>query len=100
MEPIRITPYTLILVGAVLGFLLGLIPLILGIVKKKTKLGVAALIASIVGGAISGIYLIVPVLAVFTYLIFKKDNPNDNPVDVRVVNENPIDVKIDQSENR
>ncbi len=95
MEQIRISPYMLILFGAALGLLLGLIPLILGIVKKRAKLGGIALICSIIGGAISGIYLIIPVIGVFIYLILKSGNPSD----VHDANENTIDVKIDNSEN-
>lgn len=99
MEPIRITPYTIILFAAVLGFLLGLIPLFLGIRRNKTKLGVIGLICSAIGGAISGIFLIIPVIAIFIYLILK--NPaSTQTVEGNIVNENPIDVKIDNSETR
>ena len=60
-----------LIIGVVLGFLLGLIPLILGIRKKKTRLGVYGLIASIIGGAISSILSLV-IVGVFIYLILKK----------------------------
>lgn len=97
MEQIRLTYWEAILigtlVGVVVGFLLGLIPLILGIRKGKKRLGIYGLLSSIVGGAISTILSLV-IVGVFIYLILKK------PLEVRVVNENPIDVKIDDSENR
>ncbi len=99
MEQIRISPYTLILLGTAAGFLFGLIPLILGIRKKQAKLGVIALICSIIGGAVSGIFLIIPVIAVFIYLILKKP-PTAQPAEIGVVNENPNDARIDNSENR
>jgi hypothetical protein len=99
MEQIRISPYTLILLGAAAGFLFGLIPLILGIRKKRAKLGVIGLIGSTIGGAVSGIFLIIPVIAVFIYLILKK-LPTTQPTEIDVANENPNDVRIDNSENR
>ncbi|HXG86631.1 MAG TPA: hypothetical protein VNI84_21615 [Pyrinomonadaceae bacterium] len=95
MEPIRISPYTLILFGTIAGLLFGLIPLILGIRKKRSTLGVIGLICSIIGGAISGIFLIIPVIAVFIYLILKK-SPTTESAEVGTVNENPIDVEIDK----
>ncbi len=76
MEPIRISPYTLIWAGAGIGFLLGLIPLILGIRKGKTRFGVLAAISSAIGGAIAGIFLIIPIIAVFLWLILKKPVAN------------------------
>ena len=66
------------ILGAILGFLLGLIPLILGIVKKKTKLGFLGFIGAIVGNAILGILLSIPIIAFCSYLILKKQ-PFDSP---------------------
>ncbi len=84
------------LFGAVLGALLGLIPLILGIIRKRTKIGVLGFLAAIIGNALLGILVSIPIIGLCVYLILKKSNP----IEVRVVNENPIDVKIDSSENR
>ncbi|MEZ5429140.1 MAG: hypothetical protein R2747_23035 [Pyrinomonadaceae bacterium] len=69
----KIHPYTLIYIWTGIGFVLGLIPLILGLVKKKASYGILGLVCSTVGGAILGIFLIVPVLIVFLFLILRKD---------------------------
>jgi hypothetical protein len=61
--------YSLIPVG--IGFLLGLVPLVAGIIKRKLRLGFFGLIASTVGGAILGVILSIPAMAVFTWLIVR-----------------------------
>ena len=63
------------LLGAILGALLGLIPLILGIVKKRATVGILGFVAAIVGNALFGILLSIPVIAACIYLILKKDTP-------------------------
>lgn len=63
--------YAMLITGAV-GFVIGLIPLILGIVKKKTKLGMLGLLASTIGGALLGLLLAVPAAVIFIWLILKK----------------------------
>ena len=60
------------LITAGVGFLIGLIPLVFGIVRKKLKLGVLGLLASTVGGALLGLLLALPFAAIFTWLIIKK----------------------------
>lgn len=74
------------LFGSILGALLGLIPLILGIVKKRTKIGILGFVAAIVGNALFGILLSIPIIVACIYLILKKDTP--------------ANVKTDDSENR
>lgn len=97
---IQLSPFQAgILLGAGLGFILGLIPLILGIIKKRIKIGVFGFIGAIVGNAVLGLLLSIPIVGVCIYLILKK-SPIAPPVDVRAADENPIDVKIDASENR
>jgi hypothetical protein len=80
MEPIRISTqqaylYTMLFTAAV-GFAVGLVPLILGIVKKKLKLGVLGLVASTIGGGLLGLLLAVPAAIVFIWLILKKPASN------------------------
>jgi O-antigen ligase len=58
--------------GAVVGFLLGLVPLIVGIVKKKVKTGVIGLIVSTLGGALLGVFISIPAMAIFTWLILRE----------------------------
>ena len=61
-----------LLFGAILGLFLGLIPLIVGIVKGKSKIGIFGLIGSILSNAIFGLILSVPVIVLCIYLILKK----------------------------
>jgi hypothetical protein len=61
--------YSLIPVG--IGFLLGLVPLVAGVMKRKLRLGFFGLIASTVGGAILGVILSIPAMAIFTWLIVR-----------------------------
>ncbi len=70
---IEITPIQAGLIfGAALGFVLGLIPLIIGIVKKQPKLGVLGLIGAIIGNTILGLLLSIPIIGICIYLILKK----------------------------
>ena len=94
---IRLNLYDIAMMGAALGLLLGLIPLILGFIKKERSYAVFGFLGSIIGGSILGVFLSVPIVAIFTWLILRK--PKNDPVEV-VVNENPIDVKVENSENR
>lgn len=100
-EPLRITYKEAILYAALLqaiiGLLLGLIPLIVGIFRKKAKLGVLGLVASTVGGAILGLFLSVPAVGLFLWLILKKPEKIE-PQQV-VVNENSIDVNVKNPDN-
>lgn len=62
----------MLIFGVVSGVVFGLIPLVSGLIKKKFKLGALGFASAIIGGAILGIYLSIPVSAVFSWLIFKK----------------------------
>ncbi|MDQ3041207.1 MAG: hypothetical protein M3R11_02380 [Acidobacteriota bacterium] len=95
---IRLNLYEIAMMGAALGLLLGLIPLILGFIKKERSYAVFGFLGSIIGGSILGVFLSLPIVAIFAWLILRK--PKNEPVDVRVVNETPIDVKVENSENR
>ncbi|QQS32245.1 MAG: hypothetical protein IPM50_11265 [Acidobacteriota bacterium] len=63
--------YYLPLIGGAVGLVLGLVPLVAGVIKKKIRLGFFGLLASTVGGAILGIFLSIPAMAVFTWLILR-----------------------------
>jgi hypothetical protein len=80
MEQIQLSPKEFIiygaLAGAALGFILGLLPLILGIVKGKARLGLIALLCSVVGGAIFILLSVIPVV-IFTWMILKKPAAHD-----------------------
>lgn len=70
---IKLTYYDLILINTAIGFVLGLIPLVLGFFKKKIKLGLFGIIGSVIGGTILGIFLAIPITIIFSWLIVKKE---------------------------
>ena len=82
------------LIGLVVGFLLGLIPLILGIKKGKRNYGYMGIAASALLGLISPILSVVAV-AVFVWLIIKKSKSTE----IAAADEKPVDVSTDGSEN-
>ena len=61
-----------VLFGAAIGLILGLLPLIMGIIKGKAKLGIVGFLASIAGGSIFALLLALPISLVFTWLVFRK----------------------------
>ena len=75
MDPSKMTTQEIMMYATVVnvgvGFVVGLIPLIIGFVKKNIKFGAIGFVGSIVGGALLGIVLSVPVAAVFTWLIIR-----------------------------
>jgi hypothetical protein len=95
---IRVTFWNLVFVGVGIGVVLGLIPLILGLVKNRRDLGIYGFIASIIGGALSSILSLIVVI-VFTWLILKKSVAKKPTEDISV-KENAIEVEIDNTENR
>jgi len=102
MEQIKLTSNEAIVYIAFLniglGILFGAIPLVLGFIKKERSYGVFGFLGAIIGGAILGIFLSIPVAAIFTWLIVRKQK--NQPTEVVVVNQNPIDVKVENAENR
>jgi hypothetical protein len=95
MEPIRINTQEaymyLALIGAGIGLLLGLMPLFLGIKKGKTRLGVIALICSIIAGVALTGFISLLVIAIFIWLIYK--SPGDT---TRATSEIPPDIDVEQ----
>ncbi len=75
MDEIRLTQseayFYLALIHAGIGFILGLIPLLVGIYKKKVKLGVLGLLVAVIGGALLGFLGSIPAMAIFTWLILR-----------------------------
>ena len=80
-----------IIFGAVLGAIVGLIPLILGIVKKNLKIGALGFIGSIIGSAILGLLLAIPIAAIFVYLIIKGKNES---TDADFADDSSVDLKV------
>ncbi|CAN5180129.1 hypothetical protein BH20ACI1_BH20ACI1_03870 [soil metagenome] len=82
------------LIGLVFGFLLGLIPLILGIKKGKRSYGYYGIAASALLGLVSPILSVITVV-VFVWLILRKPESTE----VVVSDEKPVDVSTENSEN-
>ena len=75
---IRLSYYDLILINAAIGFIFGLIPLIISFFKKKIKLGIFGILSSTFSGAVLGLFLSVPVTILFVWLIVKKKTVSEN----------------------
>lgn len=74
MEEVRLSGNEAILLALIpvaIGFLLGLVPLVTGFMKGKVRLGIFGLIASTLGGALLGVILSIPAMAIFTWLIVR-----------------------------
>jgi hypothetical protein len=95
------------LIGMGVGLVLGLIPLVLGMVKGRKKLAVWGFFASIAAGAAWSLFSLVTVI-IFSWLILRKtaeakpveSTPIESkPIQVEIVNKHPIDVAVKDSEN-
>ena len=73
----------LTLLNAAIGFALGLVPLIAGIIKKKVKTGVIGLIVATLGGAFLGLIISIPAMAIFTWLIVREQVVKTDPVETQ-----------------
>ena len=99
---LTLTQFALI-VGIACGFIFGLIPLILGFVKKNIKFGLIGFVLSILAGSFLSLLGVLPVVAVFIWLILRNPKPaqfeaaNENPTDVSI-NENSTAVSVNDSE--
>ena len=93
MEPIQLTTqefylYT-ILANTALGFMVGLVPLAAGFIKGQRTYAFFGLVACVVGGAILGIFLSIPLAALFTWLIFRAANSKPGTVSADGDNDSP-----------
>ena len=69
------------MVNAGVGLVLGLVPLIAGIAKRRIKYGLLGLLCSIIGSAL-GVIVSVLVCTIFTWLIFRRSSePAMTPAD-------------------
>ena len=62
----------IVIMALVIGAVIGAIPAISGAVKGKIGLAIGGFFACIVAQLILGVFLSIPVCAVFMFLIFKK----------------------------
>ncbi|HQY66241.1 MAG TPA: hypothetical protein PLD38_03080 [Pyrinomonadaceae bacterium] len=76
MEPYQLTTREalmwVMLINALIGLGLGLIPLLFGYFNKQLRLGVIGIIVTTVGGAILGIFISIPATIIFTWLVARK----------------------------
>jgi len=87
MQKIELTYTQMIMIGIGIGFVLGLIPLILGFVKGKKKLAVWGFLASILAGAAWSILSLVTVI-VFIWLILRNPKAEAAPVNAENLSDN------------
>jgi hypothetical protein len=91
MQIPELTTSQTMLIGAGTGFILGLVPLILGFVKKNRKYGAIGFVLSIIGGGVLGAILAIPVSIVFSWLVLRK--PKSAEIAVADENSNPVPVE-------
>jgi hypothetical protein len=96
MQKIELTYLQLTLIGMGVGLVLGLIPLILGIIKGKKKLAIWGFVASIAAGAAWSLLALVTVI-VFIWLILRK-SAEASPVETEAIAEIPADNSVENSE--
>lgn len=72
MGTYKITYFDLVVFGAILGYILGFIPLIFGIVRQKIRLGIFGLVLTILAGSLASFILALPMVAIFVWLITRK----------------------------
>ena len=80
MDQLDATKLVPMLIGAVIsGTLCGLIPYFFGKKRGQPTLGIAGLVACIVGGLIAGIILALPVAGVFALIIAVRQGESSTP---------------------
>lgn len=65
-----------VLYGAAAGAVVGIIPLVSGILRSRKLLGTIGLIICLIGGAFLGLTLAIPLCCIFMYFIL--DNHNED----------------------
>ena len=75
MDPTNLTFTQQLMLTAGLGLIVGLVPLIIGLIKRNIKYALIGFAGSIIGGAVLGLILAIPVAAVSTWLILRGPKP-------------------------
>ena len=88
MDPINLTTRELylysLLLNIALGVLIGLVPLVYGFIKQRRKQAFLGFVLTIVGSALLGLVLAIPIAAIWTWMVYRgagkttatTDNPN------------------------
>jgi hypothetical protein len=74
MEPIDLTQrqvYIYSVISIALSVVIALVPLFFGLSRQQRKYAVIGFVSTIVGGALLGLLLAIPVAAVFSWLIYR-----------------------------
>lgn len=69
-----------IVLNIAIGFVMGLIPLLLGYLHRNLRTGVLGIIVTTLGGGLLGVIVSLPAMAIFTWLIVRKAK-NTPPAD-------------------
>ena len=88
--------YYILLADIGIGLLIGLLPLVMGVARKRRNLGIVGIVASGLVGALSPIFSLI-VAAIFTVLIVRGTK---KPVEVVVVDKEPIDVSVRENDDQ
>lgn len=78
--PTQITLNQLLIVGAIIGLIFGLIVLFLGYKNAKLKLGILGFILCLIAGTLFSMLGTLPVFGVFLWLILRKP-ATPNPIE-------------------
>ena len=62
-------------INIAIGIVLGLIPLSVGLIRKRSKIAAGGFLACVIGGAILGIFLALPACLYFTWLAIRQPKP-------------------------
>jgi hypothetical protein len=87
---------TIMVFGVGLGFIVGLIPLITGIVAKKKKLAIMGFILAWIGTVVLGFILGAPIAVLFLWLILKPKK--DALLDAEDEDEDLKYIELDESD--
>ena len=75
MEPINLTTQELylysLLLNVALGVLIGLVPLVYGFIKGRRKQAFLGFVLTIVGSAVLGLVLAIPMAAIWTWMVYR-----------------------------
>lgn len=73
--PTQITLNQLLIVGTIAGFVVGLVPLIIGFSRKSKKLAILGFVLTLIAGMALSLIGALPVAGLFSWLILRK-NPD------------------------
>lgn len=79
------------LINAAIGFFLGLVPLGFGYFKGKLRVGVIGIIVATLGGAILGVIISIPSVAIATWMIMRDRHVLHSTIEPETDAEQPSD---------